>query len=108
MGLATNQAGGSLKDDEILLITKEEVNKELPSYLTIEDDVRLKQDTWSANRLWDVTFIVSNGSRQVNKRDSKIVIATLQRLTGKSFRLDEVSNFVIHYVHAEEKQRFFF
>jgi len=78
--------------DEILA-KKEQVEALLPEELTLEGDAIVHHEKED----WGIVFVQKNGSHRINKKDATLVVDALQQVTKKSWCIDSISNFVIHY-----------
>ena len=86
-----------------ILITSEEVNKKLPERLKLEKDIIVHE--WSHLPPYDcmsaVAIFQKNSTHRLAKADTKLIVNTLEDLTGYEWQVDGVSNFVFHLEDGE-------
>lgn len=76
----------------------EEVNAELPEDIRLEGvgPIKLRKDPYL--EYYCVVKISEDGNHRVKKRTAKRVKEVLEEKTGDPWKIDNISNFVIHWV----------
>ena len=86
------------KQEPIVLVHKKDINKALPHSLSITDDVIMQPEETHpfGEEGWSVVFLDDSGKTNRKQDNIELLRDILEEKTGKPWRIDPVSNYIIH------------